>query len=233
MIRSLILLTAVAIAGCTGATGVVEDASTGRPIAGATLQASNSGWGRRDGDLVWDKEKIATTTSGPDGRFRFDVDGGVNLRVTAQGYPPLLTSFCPRDTRILIGGPFPGLQAMRRLVFADALQADDEDRAHPPTLARDVGLSGEAFDQDSKLRIRARGGIRFVSGTGAIPPPPPLPYPKSVDLDFGRDCGWLFVSDGKSAIAVVEARTPSGRQDPGEQWRWSMLYTPLPTPSLR
>ncbi|HET7709779.1 MAG TPA: hypothetical protein VFK50_09645, partial [Sphingomicrobium sp.] len=188
-------------------------------------------WGRRNGQLVWDKETVSTATSGSDGAFRFDVDGGFSLRVQARGYPEVRTSFCPRDTLVLVGGPYPELAADRRLVFADALGGDDADRVKPPALARDLGLtaSGPAFGENgSRLRIDARGGIVFVPGTGAIPAPPPLPYPPAVEIDFNRDCGWLFVGDGAAAVAVVDARPPSGSQDPGGPWVWSMLYIPLP-----
>lgn len=210
---------------------MVRDASTGKPVANATLQASNVGWGMRGGQLVWDKATVSAASSGPDGVFRFDVDGGSNLRVQAPGYPEVRTSFCPRDTLVLVGGPYPQLVADRRLIFADTLGADDADRVHPPALARELGLtaSGPAFGAGgSRLRIEATGGIRLVPGTGSIPSAPPLPYPRFVELDFNRDCGWLFVSDGASAVAVVEARSPSGRQDPGQPWIWSMLYAPLP-----
>ena len=228
---ALALTTALGLAGCARAAGTVRDAATGGPIANATLQTSNYGWGMRDGQLVWDRAKIATATSGRDGTFRFDVDGGTGLRVRAAGYPEIQTSFCPRETLVLLGGPFPGLETDRRLVFADRLGPDEADRAAPPTLAGDLGLSasGSAFGDGSALRLEAKGGIRFVPGTGAIPPPPPLPYPHAIDVDFVRDCGWIFVSDGEAAVAVIEARPPSGRQDPGGPWIWSMLYTPLPT----
>ena len=52
--------------------------------------------------------------------------------------------------------------------------------------------------------------------------------PQSVEIDFNRDCGWLFVSDGGSPVAVIEVRPPGGRQDPRGPWVWSMLFTPLP-----
>lgn len=224
---ALILTAALALAGCSRAGGTVRDAATGKPIAGATLQASNYGWGRRNGQLVWDKEKVSTATSGKDGAFRFKVDGGTNLRVRAPGYPEVRTSFCSRETLVLVGGPYPELEIDRRLVFADALGPSDADRTNPPTLARDLGLT--ASGDGSALRIEAKGGIRFVPGTGAVPPPPSLPYPDAVDLDFKRDCGWLFVADGKSAVAVIEARPPSGRQEPGGPWVWSLLYAPVPT----
>jgi hypothetical protein len=224
------LAAALALAGCSGAGGTVRDAATGKPIANATLQASNYGWGRRNGQLVWDKEKVSAATSGPDGAFRFEVDGGTNLRVRASGYPEVLTSFCPSDTLVLLGGPWPRLAANRRLIFADALDPGDAERTHPPALARDLGLtaSGPAPGDATELRIEARGGIRFVPGTGAIPPPPPLPYPHAVELDFRRDCGWLFVGDGQAAVAVIEARPPGARQKPGQPWSWVMLYAPLP-----
>ena len=229
---ALALTAALALSGCARAGGTVRDATTGRPVANATLQASNYGWGLRDGQLVWDREKVSTTTSGRDGAFSFDVDGGSNLRIRARGYAEVRTSFCPRRTLVLVGGPYPKLATNRRLVFAAALGPGDADRAFPPTLAGDLGLSasGPGFGDGAALRIVATGGIRFVPGTGAIPPPPPLPYPHAANLDFSSDCGWLFVSDGQAVVAVIEARPPSGRQDPGGPWIGSMLYAPLPAP---
>ena len=44
--------------------------------------------------------------------------------------------------------------------------------------------------------------------------------------DFDVPC--LFVSDGKRAIAVIEARAPFGMQEPGQAWEWSMMFAPLP-----
>lgn len=228
--RGLQVSILMALGGCTGAAGVVRDASTGEPVAGAVLQTSNSVWGFRDGQLVWDKSKISVTTSGPDGAFQFEVGGGTGLRVKASGYPPLDTSFCPHDTLVLLGGPYPGLSPNRRLVFADSLGPSDQDRVNPPALAGDLKLraAGPAFGDGSRLRIEAEGGVNFVPGTGAIPPAPPLPYPRSVEVDFSKDCGWLFVSDGNTVVAVLEARSPSGRRDPGQPWVWSLQFTPLP-----
>jgi hypothetical protein len=232
---SLISALMAALPGCSGASGMVRDAATGRPIANAALATSNGSWGFSDGQLVWDRQTISTATSGKDGAFRFDVGGGTGLRVRASGYPDIETSFCSRDTLVLMGGPYPQLRADRRLDFAEALGPEDISSRNPPTLANELGVSasGPAFGDGSTLRIEARGGVSFVPGTGAIPPAPPLPYAKAVEVDFREQCGWVFVSDGSAPIAVIEARHPSGSQYPGQDWVYSMMYTPLPVAGVR
>ncbi|MFL6786353.1 MAG: carboxypeptidase-like regulatory domain-containing protein [Sphingomicrobium sp.] len=227
---SAILLLAGLEAGCTrSATGIVREANTGRPIANALLQTSNSVWGFRGGQPVWDNESIATAVSDKDGRFRFDVAGGTGLNVTAPGYPPVHTSFCPRETPVLMGGPYPQLLTDRRLIIAGELIAEDNNNVHPPALARELGVrvSGSIFDQGSVLRVEGRG-VRFVPGTGAIPAAPPRPYPRAAEADLGRDCGWFFITDGLRPVAVIEARHPSGMQVPGGPWRWFLMYARLP-----
>ena len=227
---SAILLLAVLEAGCTrSATGIVRDANTGRPIANALLQTSNSVWGFRGGQPVWDNQSIATAQSGADGRFRFDVAGGTGLSVTAPGYPPVHTSFCPRETPVLMGGPYPQLLTDRRLIIAGELIAQDKDNLHPPALASELGVrvSGSIFDKGSGLRVEGPG-VRFVPGTGAIPAAPPLPYPRSAEADLRRECGWFFITDGLRPVAVIEGRHPSGMQVPGGPWRWFLMYTRLP-----
>jgi hypothetical protein len=216
------------LAGCTGsAAGEVKDAKTGQPVAGAVLQTSNPVWGFRGGQPVWDNEKISTAISGPDGRFRFDVSGGTGLNVTARSYRPVRTSFCPGETLVLMGGPEPGLVTDQRLMIADDLAPEESNSSHA-ALARDLGIkvSGSAFSGGSVLRIDGPG-VRFVSGTGAIPAPPPLPYPASAEADVGRQCGWFFISDGRRPIAVIQAARPSAVQAPGRPWRSFLMYAPI------
>src|SRR5687767_3476981 len=76
--RSLLMLAALLLGGCApGVSGIVQDASSGRPLAGAKVELSNRGWGSRDGQIVWDAEQVARTTTDGDGRFAFGENGGV------------------------------------------------------------------------------------------------------------------------------------------------------------
>ena len=204
---------ALLLCGCAqGVSGLVQDGSTGRPLAGASVELSNRGWGTRDGQIVWDAEKVARTTSDSTGRFMFDESGGVALRVTAPGAPRVDTSLCAQSPMIVrVGGPYPGLRADQRLVIGS------------PTAAR-LGVTASADDRS--LRIQAKG-VRFVEGTGAIPAAPPTPYASSTTLDLRAACGWLFVSDGSAAVAVIQIGSLGWEQDPGQPQRLVLLYTPL------
>lgn len=218
---------ALLLAGCgQHVSGIVRDAATDRPLAGAVIELRNTGWGFREGQLVWDAEKISRVTTGADGRFEFDEDGGVNLRVRALRSKPVDASLCPRSPMVVrVGGPYPDLRADRRLLLGTAARSEDPRAA----TAKSLGLtaSGSALGDGFGLRMEAEGGIHFVEGTGAIPPPPPLPYGRVVDLDLRYACGWMFVSDGASAIAVIQVGGIAWEQDPGGARRWVMLYTPL------
>lgn len=212
-----VAIAALVVGGCgQHVSGVVQEAASGRPVANAVVELSNTGWGLRNGQLVWDAEKVSSTTTDERGRFAFDADGGINLRVRATHHAPVATSLCARSPMIVrIGGPYAGLRTDRRLL-------PDSDGALGLTVSPGPG------DNEYRLRVEAKGGVRFVEGTGAIPPPPPLPYAGAVELDLRSDCGWLFVSDGASPIAVIQAGALGWEQDPGGARRWVMLYTPLP-----
>jgi hypothetical protein len=69
------------------------------PIAGATLTLRRHGWGRseHDGQLIWDKAYIATSTTDAEGRFRVAMPGPLwlvgtgsgRLKAEAEGYQTL------------------------------------------------------------------------------------------------------------------------------------------------
>ena len=216
--------------GCTGqVSGVVQDAATARPVPGATIELNNNGWGFRDGQLVWDAEKISRATTDAQGRFSFVADGGVSLRISAPHRADIRTSLCPRSPMIVrIGGPYPDLRADKRL-FLDPGPPTGDSGGPQSASAEDLGLSAPATTPDEfGLRIGAKGGIRYVEGTGTIPAPPPPPYDNVVNLDLKSACGWLFVSDGASPIAVIQVGGMAWEQEPGGPRRRVMLYTPLP-----
>jgi hypothetical protein len=230
------LLASVAIlaGGCApGVSGDVKDATTGRTIAGAEVELFNSGWGFRDGQLVWDAEKISRTTTDAQGRFQFDRSGGTGLRVAAPGYAKLVAaSLCSRSPMtVYVGGPYAELRADRRLLFgrngrgAAGMKTGYRHEATADELG--LRLSGTAFTDGYALRVESKGGVRLVRGSGAIPVPPPLPYDHIVDLDLAADCGWLFVSDGVSPFAVIQIAPLGWEQEPGQPRRWVMSYTPL------
>jgi hypothetical protein len=217
------------VSGCTGqVSGIVQDAGTGRPVAGVLVELSRNAWGFRDDQLVWDAEKISRSTSDAQGRFAFATDGGTSLRIRAPHYPDLRTSLCPRSPMVVrIGGPYPDLRADKHL-FLDPGPSTGGGGAQSAN-AEDLGLSvSDGTSNESKLELEATGGIRFVAGTGAIPAPPPLPYEHGVTLNPGSACGWLFVSDGASPIAVIQVGGMAWEQEPGGPRRRVLLFTPLP-----
>ena len=213
--------------------GEVRDAASERPIAQARVDLVSFGWGQRDGQLVWDAEKRATSISGADGRFAFDKTGGVSLRVMVPGSARVETRLCSKSPNIVrVGGSYPNLRADRRLIFdPNGAAASAADKSQPlDTSADDLGLrgSGSAFNDGRVLRIEADGGVKFVAGTGAIPPPPPLPYNRAIELDLSADCGWLFIHSGEKAVAVIEVALLGSEYNPGQPPRYVMSYTPLP-----
>jgi hypothetical protein len=218
------------LAGCTqSVSGVVQDAATGKPVGSAAVELINSGWGTRDGQPVWDAEKLTRTTTDSQGRFEFAEDGGISLRVRAESHGTMATSLCSRSPMLVrIGGPYADLRVDRRLFLDPGPRSA---RSRQTASAAQLGISASpAGGEDSLLRISAKGGTKFVEGTGAIPPTPPLPYDHATDLDLRSACGWLFVSDGNAPIAVIRIAGMAWEQEPGGPRRRVVLYAPLPRP---
>ena len=148
----------------------------------------------------------------------FAEDGGVALRVRASGRAGVDTSLCSKSPMIVrIGGPYSDLRADRRLVIGSSAAAQ-------------LGVTATA--DDKVLRVEAKGGLRFVEGTGAIPPAPERPYQKSARIDLGT-CGWLFVDDGSSWSAVIQVGSIGWEQDPGGPRQLVLLYAPWPASPVR
>jgi hypothetical protein len=126
---------------------------------------------------------------------------------------------------VRMGGPYPERKADRRLYLDPAARST---LSRHTARAEDLGLSvAPAAGDDSALRIRAKGGARFVEGTGSIPPAPPLPYDPVIDLNLRSACGWLFVSNGYAPIAVIRVDGMAWEQEPGGPRRRVMLYAPI------
>lgn len=220
-------LIALALAACGSFHGEVHDGMTGRPVAGVTVSVSNTVWGIRDGQLVWDKEEVTTARTDERGRFVLPVAGGGGLRVDAPGYPPFgQGSLCPRSPMLVrIGGPYPDLKTDTRLVFdldgrpVESSRDFDADR---------LGLKLESNSPEgSRFQLSSRDGVQFVAGRGTIPLAPPLPYPKTIELETARDCGWIFVAQKGKAAAVIAADPPGLQQDPGQSPVRVMLFALL------
>src|SRR5947209_1377609 len=96
LLRCLMTAAAFLASGCgSKVSGVVQDAATDLPIAGAQLELSDNGWGFRNKQLVWDAEKISRATTDTNGRFTFDAAGGSGLRVATSDHQAVSTSLCP------------------------------------------------------------------------------------------------------------------------------------------
>lgn len=68
--------------------GRVIDCATSTPIVGATVTAAQSGWGFRNGQLVWDKNYITAVPTDSAGSFilSYRVGSSATLIATASGY---------------------------------------------------------------------------------------------------------------------------------------------------
>jgi hypothetical protein len=232
--RSLMAAVALLAGGCApGVSGIVRDAANERPVGGALVEVRDSGWGFRRNQFVWDAEKVSRAMTDGVGRFRLGADGGHGLRVIAPGRPNVDTRLCSRSPMIVrVGGPYANIRPGHRLVFRHEGPANAGAGSAPSYLAKveDVAIraSGGAFDDEEHLRLETDGGgVRFVAGTGAIPSPPPVPYDQSAELDVRSDCGWLFVSNETSPVAVIQVASFGWQQKPGRPRQWVMLYSPL------
>ena len=223
------------LAACTqGIHGEVRDATSDRPIANAEVGVTTSGWGIRDGGLVWDKDTTHRVTSGGDGRFSVKgVDGGHRLAVRAAGYAPLLTSLCSRSPMIVrVGGPFDGADLGKSLrLGTDASGVRLGWRFGEAALVAepqaDLILAGRPGENGTIARLIAPAGLAFRGGTGNPPTPPQAGYVQELELDL-LDCGWLFVRTAGGVTVPIQIGGYA-TDEPLEGGRYLMLsYAALP-----
>lgn len=230
---------AIILAACSPTvSGEVRDATSDRPIAHAVVEVTTSGWGIRDGGLVWDKDYSYRAQTGGDGKFRVNgVDGGVRLAVRAPGYPPLQTSLCSRfPMTIYVGGPFDGgdfgrllsigtNEAGARVGWRFGVKGEQVPEADAELIALRPGSTDNVM-----MPLRAPFGMAFRPGTGNPPQEPLSGYGTERTLDLLRDCGWLFVRTRD--VGTVPVRIGSfGLDEPVGGGRYLMLtYAAAPTP---
>ncbi|MEO6581361.1 MAG: carboxypeptidase-like regulatory domain-containing protein [Sphingomicrobium sp.] len=224
------------LAACSpSVSGEVRDATTNRPIAGAVVAVASSGWGVRDGGLVWDKESSHQAHSGPNGEFRIaGTDGGHRLAVRAAGFPALQTALCSRSPMtVYVGGPFDGGDFGKLLSLGAGA---DKGR----TGWRFSGGGSRVAEADAEMVVlrtpavgdavaafRAPFGMAFRAGTGNPPQAPRSGFATDRTLDLLGDCGWLFVRTRNAGTVPVRIGS-FGLDEPPEGGRWLMLTYAAP-----
>jgi hypothetical protein len=194
-------LLAILLAACSPTvSGEVRDATSDQPVASAVVEVTTSGWGIRDGGLVWDKDYSYRAATGEDGKFRVKgVDGGHRLAVRAPGYATLQTSLCSRSPMtVYVGGPYDGGNFGKLLSVGTNLAGarvgwrfGDQGAQVPEADAELIALRQGSMD-NVMMPLRAPFGMAFRPGTGNPPREPPSGYQTDRTLDL-LECGWLFV----------------------------------------
>jgi len=217
--------------------GEVRDATSDRPIANAEVEVTTSGWGVRDGGLVWDKDYSYLAATSEDGKFRVKgVDGGHRLAVRAPGYPVVQTSLCSRfPMTVYVGGPYDGGDFGKLLsVGVNAAGArvgwrfGGNGAQVPEADAELIALAPGSMDQ-AMMPLRAPFGMAFRSGTGNPPQEPRSGYQTDRTLDL-LDCGWLFVRTRDAGTVPVRIGS-FGLDEPIGGGRYLMLtYAAAPPP---
>ena len=229
--RSGWLLSTIALGACSPTvSGEVRDATTDRPIAHAVVEVTTSGWGVRDGGLIWDKDYAYRGETGASGKFRVKGgDGGHRLAVRAPGYPPTQTSLCSRSPMtVYVGGRFDGgdfgklLSIGTNAVGARVGWSFGGKGARVAEATADLVALRLASADNAKMTLRAPLGMAFRPGTGNPPQAPQTGYAAERTLDLLGDCGWLFVRTRSSGTVPVRIGS-FGLDEPPGDGRYLML----------
>ncbi len=222
---------AIVLAACgPTVSGEVRDATSDRPVADAVVEVTTSGWGMRDGGLVWDKDYSYRAQTGGDGKFRVKgVDGGHRLTVRSPGYPPLQTSLCSRSPMIVyVGGPFDGGDFGKNLSIGTTATGErvgwrfgGKGAQVPEADAELIALRPGSTD-NVMIPLRAPFGMAFRPGTGNPPKEPATGFATERTLDLLRDCGWLFVRTRDAGTVPVRIGS-FGLDEPIGGGRYLML----------
>ena len=205
MRRAFLLAACAALTACgPGVEGVILDGSTEEPIADAKVTLHSTGWGRRDGDLVWDADKSETTRTDSEGRFVFDRDGGnaLEIEVDENRYR---TGVCSTAAAYRVGGPYQDLSLKeQRIVSPDG------------TTDFHATLTGwQDPNRRFEITVQAEFGVAFVAGGGGVPT---LPSRLETTWTGGAlRCGHLFVRQPDDSIVVVRLGNWATSQNPGER----------------
>ena len=226
--RPLVLISALLTAGCGSVEGDVRDGMTGEPVPGArvTLHYTNDPSGFFSG------RKTASVVTGATGAFAFERDSGHRLEIATPDGREATGSLCTQSPfSVFVGGPYPGMRLNRPLTLTSTgSPLPDELPAEGRLDASDLGLSVRQAGggEGAALSFTADEGLIFVRGTGSVPMPPPLPYPKLLDVDLNKECGWIFVARDGRVAAVLDARTPHHLSTPSGYEESSLLFAELP-----
>lgn len=231
------LLSTILVGACSPTvSGEVRDATSDRPVAHAVVEVTTSGWGMRDGGLVWDKDYAYRAETGGDGTFRVKgVDGGQRLAVRAPGYPALQTSLCSRSPMtVYVGGPFDGGDFGQLLsVGTNAAGArvgwrfGGKGVQVPEADAELIALRPGSMD-NAMMPLRAPLGMAFRPGTGNPPQEPQAGYATERTLDLLDDCGWLFVRTRSAGTVPVRIGSFGLDEPPGEGRYLMLTYAAVP-----
>lgn len=226
---------AVLTACSNGVQGVVIDGDSYRVVPNVAVTLQSSGWGMRDGELVWDATKQERTASDSRGLFRFKGDGGTSITVEGPNRETVKASLCAQSAPVYIRGPYPGVDTNDVLLLPISepeISGQVAAELGGNYVATSIGVkaSGPALTGGrGELTIDAMDGrqLVFVPGTGNIPAAPRKRWTRQLSLNVPRDCGWAFVGQGGSPIGVIKV-APLGHAQTAEGFEAATLqFAPL------
>jgi hypothetical protein len=235
MRRLTIVVALLALSACRTSktiTGTIVDYDTRQPIAGATIRISQTGWGRSNGSVVWDKTFDTTAASDSAGAFvaTYSVGSSAHLSAWADGFSEFEQWYEPgAHVAIRLKRREPGYTPLPSGVAQVGVSGAGApmgwifaSRATTTSVTdADVIPSGPIGDITKALTLSApgAGGLRFVSardlGVDGEPmiysgDAPASGYVSSIALDFSGPGGVMFVRTHDGAHYAKIAFTPNG-----------------------